>query len=217
MTMKENLVGRRFGRWTVVARMPRTPGRTTEWLCRCDCGTEGVVGSKLKSGQSTSCGCQARESLARRAGTDDGTARVMYSRWQNMHRRVSTPGNRSWERYGARGITVCERWQSFENFAADMGPTFRPELTLERINNDGPYSPENCRWATRKEQQRNTSTSKRVAFRGHEKTVAEWAELLGIDRTTLRHRLRRGWSVERALTTGADPVALADLVPSDKP
>jgi hypothetical protein len=204
-----------FGRWTVLARAPRIHGRTTEWMCRCDCGTERVVGSKLKSGQSTSCGCQARESLARRAGIEDGTARVLYSRWQNMHRRVSSPGSRSWHRYGARGITVCERWQSFENFAADMGPTFHPDLTLERIDNDGSYSPENCRWATRKEQQRNTSTSKRVTFRGHEKTTAEWSELLGIDRTTLLSRLRRGWSTERALTTGANPDVLSRIVEAD--
>lgn len=213
--MKDNLVGQRFGRWTVLARMPRIHDRTTQWMCRCDCGTERVVGSKLKSGESTSCGCLARESLTRRSGLEAATARALYNRWRNMRRRVSSPSDVSWIRYGGRGITVCQRWELFENFAADMGPTFHPDLTLERIDNDGSYSPENCRWATRQEQAWNTRKSKHLSFLGHEKTLAEWAELLGIHRTTLRTRLRRGWPVDRALTTGADPESLAGLASLD--
>ncbi|WP_055693344.1 hypothetical protein [Streptomyces prasinopilosus] len=137
----------------------------------------------------------------------------MYYRWRGMVARTTDPNHRRYADYGGRGITVCERWKSFEAFAEDMGSTFSPELTLERIDNDRGYEPGNCRWATVIEQARNKRSSHLVTFRGQTKTIIEWSELLGLNYDTVRGRLtKQGWSVERTLTTGADPAVLARFV-----
>jgi hypothetical protein len=126
--------------------------------------------------------------------------------------RTSNPDNRNFHHYGGRGITVCERWQSFENFAADMGPTFSPELTLDRIDNDRGYEPGNCRWATRAEQNRNQRRNRYVTWRGRTMVLTDWADLLGLNFDTVRKRLdKHGWPVERALSAGADPDVLSRL------
>lgn len=117
-----------------------------------------------------------------------------------MIARCCNPKSQVYENYGGRGITVCERWlESFENFFADMGvcPT---GLSIDRIDNDGPYSPENCRWATDKEQGRNKRTCRFLEMNGERLPLSEWAERLGIPENTIRNRLRRGWSDERTLT-----------------
>ncbi|MFI7073620.1 hypothetical protein [Micromonospora sediminicola] len=119
-----------------------------------------------------------------------------------------------YKNYGGRGIKVCPRWRSFENFADDMGSTFRPELSLERIDVNGDYEPGNCRWATRKEQHRNKRNTRQVAWLGRTLTVGEWSEILGVNASTIGVRLWRGWSVERSLTTGADSELVASLVAS---
>ncbi|NUP53400.1 MAG: hypothetical protein HOW97_39675 [Catenulispora sp.] len=128
-----------------------------------------------------------------------------------MLSRTGNPKNSEYHNYGGRGITVCDQWRSYENFAADMGQTFSPELELDRTDVDGPYSPENCRWATRAEQQRNKRTNHAITWRGRTLVVTDWAELLGLKPNTVVHRLRRGWTVDRALTTGASPDVLLEL------
>lgn len=116
-----------------------------------------------------------------------------------MKGRCRNPNKAQWMDYGGRGIKVCARWERFENFLADMGEP-KPRMTLERIDNDGDYEPDNCRWATRKEQVRNRRVTKLIRHDGETKPLAEWAEDIGITYGTLETRLRRGWSVERALT-----------------
>ena len=117
--------------------------------------------------------------------------------------RTTRPTDPEWPNYGGRGITVCPEWlESFEAFAHDMGPTYRDGLTLERIDVDGPYSPENCTWATWKEQARNKRATIRVEYRGAVKPLAEWCELLDLNYQTAYYRIHRhGWSVDRALST----------------
>lgn len=120
--------------------------------------------------------------------------------WSAMRDRCLTPTNKSYPRYGGRGITICDRWESFEAFLADMGE--RPKgTTLGRIDNDGPYSPDNCRWETARQQANNRRNNVRVRWRGEERTVAEWARIVGLERKTLEYRIRSGWDAERALTT----------------
>ncbi|WP_435109800.1 hypothetical protein [Nocardiopsis synnemataformans] len=129
-----------------------------------------------------------------------------------MVNRVTLENGPEYHNYGGRGIRVCERWESFGSFEEDMGPTFSPELQLDRIDVNGDYSPQNCRWATPKEQQRNKRTNHVVEWSGLSMTVQDWAELLSLKPNTVVHRLRRGWSVKRALTKNADPDALATVI-----
>lgn len=197
-----DLSGQTFGLLTVIGRSHRESGQSWKWRCRCACSREVLVqGSILKAGRTSACSsCATRIAQT----THGGTGTPLYARWRAMLQRVDNPNSTEWHNYGGRGIAVCDEWQSFEAFARDMGPTFEPHLELDRIDVDGNYEPSNCRWATRIQQQNNRRTNHRVTWDGRTLTVAEWAELLGIKANTLLYRLRRGWSVERALTTGAD-------------
>lgn len=122
-----------------------------------------------------------------------------YTAWGNMHKRCADPTWHRYDRYGGRGIRVCERWRNFDNFLADMGEAPH-NTTLERSNNDGNYEPGNCVWTTRKKQARNRRSSKFIEYNGKRQTLAAWAEELGIQQSTLSWRIRQGWTPERALS-----------------
>ena len=123
-----------------------------------------------------------------------------YRSWTSMWTRCTNPKAKEWLYYGGRGIKVCERWKQFKNFLADMGER-PPHYTIERKDSNGDYIPSNCEWVTRKQQARNTSRNVFLSFNGETKTVAEWAETIGLKNGTLHFRLVKGWSVEKALTT----------------
>jgi len=128
------------------------------------------------------------------------TKKSVYRIWTSMMARCFNSGNSAYHDYGARGITVCERWLKFENFYADMGE--RPEgKTLDRIDNDKSYSPNNCRWASVKEQSRNKRSNVWISFNGKRQVMTDWARETGIPPATLKYRLDSGWSIEKALTT----------------
>lgn len=207
MPPKKNLEGQKFGRLLVIREDGRRSGLVT-WLCRCDCGSEkSVVGSKLIYGTSTSCGCRRRQTMARRWRTHGMNATRIYRIWCGIITRTNNPNYHSYALYGGRGIEVCERWRRFENFLADMGPTYQDHLSIERIDNNGNYEPSNCRWATNSEQSFNKRNTVRIAWSGHTLPIVEWARLLGIPGGTLRHRVKVGVAAracaDRGRTAGA--------------
>lgn len=152
-----DLTGQRLGAWTVLKFERMEEGGQSLWLCRCICGTHKLVrGTPLKSGKSTNCGClqhKAQGARMRRHGMKGSGA---WNSWMAMRKRCRDPNNIGWRNYGARGIRVCKEWdESFEAFWRDMGPTWEPGLTIERIDVNGNYEPDNCEWIPLAEQLRN--------------------------------------------------------------
>lgn len=127
-----------------------------------------------------------------------------YAVWRDMRHRCSNPKIRNFSRYGGRGIKVCDRWNDFSLFLADMGPRPSPKHSIDRENNDGNYEPGNCRWATRKVQNRNRINNRRIEFRGETKILLDWAKELGLSFGCLHGRIDRGWTIEQALTEPAN-------------
>lgn len=204
-----DLRGRQFGRWTALERVG-TKNRHPLWRCRCECGTEGNVSStNLVSGHSQSCGCLsidvATERLTRHGHTSNDAMSPEYRTWNGMWRRCTNPGEESYPRYGGRGIRVCARWRTFENFLSDMGQKPAPEYTIERANTDGDYEPGNCRWATMREQMRNMSRNHLVTIEGETRCLIDWCERIGISYATVKTRMRRGMTDTDALTTPLVP------------
>lgn len=210
---KLELAGKRFGRLLVIKYFGtgKKKGDRPRWVCLCDCGKEKVIGrSNLRSGSAVSCGCFAREQAAQRLRTHGGSKDPLWQPWNSMMKRCYKTLYHDYGRYGGRGIQVCERWRNFISFQADMKESFlahaqehgRKDTTLERVDNERGYSPENCNWATRKIQARNRAKTKFIVFDGKRKTLAEWAEDLNIPYGTLQGRItNHGWSHERAITT----------------
>lgn len=201
--------GQTFNRWTLI-RLSHSDKQGKHWLCRCICGTERVVRQHaVIHGVSKSCGCLHEEVMQTLFVTHGGTRSPEYSSFQGMHSRCENPNDRRYKDYGGRGIRVCERWlHSFENFIADMGKRPSPKHTLERRNNDLGYSPENCIWASQKTQSRNKRTNVLFTFNGQTKVLPDWASEYGFKKGTLRSRIRKGWTIEKALTT---PVGVHNL------
>jgi len=204
------MTGRRFGRLVVVG-YNRRQGHDHKWLCRCDCGGEKAVLSKgLKSGNTSSCGCFHREQTSRAKRTHGFTAGAkkdpLYRVWVSMIQRCHNPNDTGFGRYGGRGIVVCDRWRFGENgevgfvcFLADMGYRPSSKHSLDRIDNQRGYEPDNCRWATDVEQSRNRTITKMVTFQGKLMPLGTACELAGLPYDPVVQRLRKGWSEEHAL------------------
>ena len=202
-----DLTGQRFGRLTVVERsedhVSPCGHRQTKWLCKCDCGNSVYVsGSNLKASHVQSCGCLVRD-IAKSSHMTHGARRTrLYNIWRGMKKRCRNANDPFFADYGGRGISICNEWehnfQLFYDWAMANG--YKENLTIDRIDNEKGYCPENCRWATMKIQSRNRRGNHLLTFRGITRPIQEWAEIMGIPHTALRKRLKYGWSVEDALT-----------------
>lgn len=195
----EDLTGKRFGRLTVIRVDKYEPSsHSTRWLCRCNCGNEkSVLASCLKAGTITSCGCYSSEQKSKRSKTHGyGNKDRLYRIWSKMKSRCYSPSDRNYHRYGGRGIEICPEWRrdfmAFRNWSIDSG--YQDNLSIDRIDNNGPYSPDNCRWTDRKVQNNNRRTNVYITYKGETHTAAEWAEITGIKEATLVMRKRNGWS-----------------------
>jgi len=199
-----DLIGVCFGRWTVIRRAGSDKYGKAAWLCRCVCGVEKVLRSAvLRHGESTSCGCYRQEVRCRSKShgcAHHANRSPEYSAWSSMVARCTNMKNPYFSNYGGRGIGVCRRWRkSFENFLADMGSRPSALHSLDRIDNSKGYGPANCRWATKREQQRNTRANRKVTLNGQRKCVSEWSAQNGLKVSTVYGRLARGWTMRRAL------------------
>jgi len=178
-----DLTGQVFGRLIVTGRKKTKPG-VAVWTCRCACGrTSDVSANSLLARKTRSCGVCTR-------GTHHLSDTPEFDAWKVMRQRCRDPKATGYKNYGGRGITVCERWESFENFIADMGPRPFEGASIDRIDTDGDYTPENCRWATRIEQANNKRSCHRLTLDGKTQTIAEWAREAGLNYVTLFYRLR---------------------------
>lgn len=199
----KDMTGMKFGFLTALERVGSTKGtaRLALWRCRCDCGVEVIrIGANLRKNNrplGKHCGCRSSSYNRTHGMTKTRPFRI----WTHMVRRCFSETFKDYKNYGARGITVCKRWQdSFEAFWEDMEEGYSPTLTLGRVDNDGPYSPENCRWETVKQQSNNKRGSIRVQTPSGEMTIAEAAKAYGLKEVTLHARLYRyKWPVEKAL------------------
>jgi hypothetical protein len=202
---KIDITGKKFGRLTVIELVGVSPHRKALWRCKCDCGNFSIVViSNLLNGTTKSCGCMNRDQIIGRSYKHGLSDSHEYSVYLGMLSRCYNKNNTEYKNYGGRGIKVCDRWrESFLNFFGDMGECPN-RYTIDRINNDGDYEPENCRWIDTLRQANNKRTNRYLTYKGEAHTVADWARILGVGYWLLSDRLNKlGWSVEEALSAPA--------------
>ena len=232
-------VGDKFGRWTVISYAGKTDYGAKQWWCECECTPNKlhkVFATSLLTGRSKSCGCYSREFKHNLYSTHGMTKTRFYKLWGSAIRRCTDVKNKSYEKYGGRGITVCDRWMdSFENFRDDMYESYlehvekygEKDTTLDRIDSNGNYCPENCRWATCKLQTRNRACNSYITYLGKTMCITEWAEYLGMSRNTIYHRkyklkledpellLAPPWKLSKLMKLKATSVSIKDDLEED--
>ena len=189
-----NLQGFHFGSLTVLS-LAKSKGNGAIWLCQCKCGNQKEIrATDMVQGKIKSCGCEHTKRIAKAITKHGMTNTRTYSIWQAMRLRC----NRINQDYSCRGITYDERWDSFENFYLDMGEVPKG-MSIDRIDVNGNYNKENCRWATREQQANNTRANVFIEWNGKRQTRSQWERELNMKPTTLRSRLKTGWSLDRAM------------------
>jgi hypothetical protein len=196
-----DIAGQKFNRLTIIRHMGTNNLRQAVWLANCDCGNSiEVTTATVTYGHVKSCGCAKRDAVSKNAIKHNKRRTREYTTWCLMKARCNNPKNPAYPSYGGRGIKVCDRWQSsFENFLADMGEKPSSNYSIDRIDNDGNYEPDNCRWATSSQQFANTRRSRHIEYKGESLTLNEWARKQGINPNTLRARIEAGWNLKKAL------------------
>ena len=200
-----DLTGQRFGRLTVIKRVENN-GKKVMWLCRCDCGNETTVFSGyLRNGDTKSCGCLSKDKLReRRFKHGESRKTRLYNIWIHIKHRTSGKANekRTKKWYTDKNIKMCEEWSDFRNFRDWANANgYDDSLTIDRIDGNKGYSPENCRWVDWKTQTRNKSNNINITRNGETKCLKDWCTELGLNYRSICQRITRGWDKEKALTT----------------
>jgi hypothetical protein len=200
-----DLTGQKFNRLLVVERVKTNKSKNSKWLCKCECGEyTTVLACHLKSGHTKSCGCAKIEAI-KKANTKHGLRNTkLHSVWNSMKQRCLNENNIQYIDYGERGITICEEWKNdfelFYNWSISNG--YEEGLSIDRINNDKGYYPDNCRWTNELVQANNTRSNHYLTFGSETKTIAEWGRELNLPAKIISDRItKQGWSIEKALTT----------------
>lgn len=196
--------GRKYGRLTAVRRVENDKHGNAQWECLCNCGAVVIVDScRLATGNTNSCGCLSRElssaRLTERSTTHGLSNTRTYKVWAGMRKRCRNPNDIAYCYYGGRGIKVCERWMKFENFLADMGEV--PEgMSIERLDVNGDYCPENCVWLPNSEQRKNVRNNVHVVYEGEKMILADFARKIGRHPSRVSGWLKKGFTPEQMLT-----------------
>jgi len=204
-----DLTGQRFGRLLVIKQVGKSKTGGPLWLCQCICGKEIIVqSSNLKNGHTKSCGCLQKEIVTKHGYNKKGAKTRIYSIWEHIIQRCTNPNNSEYKNYGGRGITICNRWSNkktwFINFLNDMGFPTSDKHQIDRIDNNkliNSYSPKNCRWTTRKINNRNKRDNHLITYNNKTQCLSAWAEEYDICPCVVKSRLKIGWTIKRALLT----------------
>lgn len=193
---RKDLTGRIFGRLTVLGFDHQDDDYKSYWLCKCGCPDHTLLivqGYCLTSGHTSSCGCLQRELARNRRTTHGMFGTPLYATWGRMIQRCTNPSHPDYERYGHRGITVCDEWRNFETFRDwALSSGYDPNLSIDRRNNDEGYNPDNCRWADDVTQANNRSTNRIITYHGETHNLTQWSKKLGVNTQTLSDRIGRG-------------------------
>lgn len=201
--MIRDLIGDRYGRLKVIALEERRPSGKSKWLCLCDCGkTKSAIGTSLRNGNLKSCGCLRWK---KRTPEAEITRRIK-NIWRGMIQRCTNSKSKNWHNYGGRGISVCPAWlAAFRFFLADMREGYREGLTIDRIDVNGDYTKDNCRWTDSLGQGERQRKNVNLEHEGQRQHLAKWARELGVSRQALHARLRSGWSAGDVLSVPIAP------------
>ena len=198
-------MGERYGRLVILEYHSRGKYRDLKYLCKCDCGKEKVIYlNSLRRGSTTSCGCYRKETTSENSTTHGLTDHRLYGVWIDMKRRCNNVKNSRYKNYGGRGIKVCEEWENnFELFYEwSMHNGYGKKLTIDRIDNDGDYEANNCRWSDMITQQNNTTRSRHITIDGETHTMAQWSRIKCLDQGVIKDRLNKlNWTVMEAINT----------------
>lgn len=195
-----DLTGQRFGRLIVVRRVGSDKSKHSRWLCKCDCGNEKIISS---SGfrNTKSCGCLAKEIIRNRMTKHNMYGSRINRIWQRIKTRCNNSNVENYKYYGGRGIKICDEWLdkengfiNFYNWAMDNG--YKEDLTIDRIDVNGDYEPNNCRWVTNSEQQNNKRNNHIIEYYGQKYTISQLSKYLGVNTATLRNRIMQNWKQE---------------------
>ena len=200
---KLDLTNQKFNRLTVLELSDKR-GKKVMWKCRCDCGNITFVETcNLRGNRTKSCGCYKMDGLLSRSTKHNQRHTKLYEVWKGIKQRCLNSNHKAFKNYGGRGISICDEWKdnfsSFYNWAMQNG--YSDELSIDRINNDGNYEPNNCRWVDRKTQANNTRTNHFITYNNETHTIAEWSRILNIKYSVILYRLHHNWSIEKTFTT----------------